>query len=61
MFSDFNAILINDLNAEELSADKVQQLIDAIENLPDQTVLIINITGFDVKTEKDFFPEKIKN
>ena len=60
MFSDFNAILINDLNAEELSADKVQQLIDAIENLPDQTVLIINITGFDVKNGKRFFSGKNK-
>lgn len=60
MFSDFNSILINDLNAEELSADKVQQLIDAIENLPDQTVLIINITGFDVKNGKRFFSGKNK-
>ncbi|MBQ3566641.1 MAG: DNA polymerase III subunit delta [Oscillospiraceae bacterium] len=47
MFSDYNAILINDLNAEELSADKLSQLTEAIENIPSFTLLIFNITGFD--------------
>lgn len=60
MFSEYNAILINDLNADELSADKMQQLVDAIENISDYTVLIINITGFDVKNGKRFFSGKNK-
>lgn len=60
MFAEYNAILINDLNAEELSADKLQQFTDAVENIPDYTVLIINITGFDVKNGKRFFSGKNK-
>lgn len=60
MFADYNAILINDLNAEELSADKIQQLTEAIEVIPDYTILVINITGFDVKNGKRFFTGKNK-
>lgn len=60
MFAEYNAILINDLNAEELSADKLQQFTDTVENIPDYTVLIINITGFDVKNGKRFFSGKNK-
>lgn len=60
MFSEFNAILINDLNAEELQAEKLNSLIDAIDNIPDFTLLIIDITGFDVKNGKKTFTGKNK-
>lgn len=48
MFSEYNAVLVNDLNAKELSKDGIKQLIDAIAGIPDFTILIINITGFDI-------------
>lgn len=60
MLSDFKAILINDLNAEELTADRLDELVTAINNIPDFTLLIINITGFDVKNGKRFFTGKNK-
>lgn len=60
MFADYNAVLVNDLNAEELSADKLTQLIDAVENLPESTVLIFNITGFDLLNGKKAISGKNK-
>lgn len=60
MFTEYNVILVNDLNAEELSTDKLNQLTDSVENIPDYTVLIINITGFDVKNGKRFLTGKNK-
>ncbi len=60
MIADYNALLINDLNGEELSADKLDNLIDAIKNIPDFTLLIIDITGFDVKNGKKTFSGKNK-
>lgn len=48
MFADYNAVLLNDLNAEELSSDSLKQFLEVIENLPESTVLIINITGIDL-------------
>ena len=60
MLSDCNAILVNDLNAEDLTADKLSVLIDAVENIPDFTLLVFNITGFDVKKGKKTFSAKNK-
>lgn len=60
MFSDINALLINDLNAEDLQADRLTQLIDSINNISDFSLLIIDITGFDVKNGKKFFSGKNK-
>lgn len=60
MFAVCNAILINDLNAEELTADSLKTLIGAIENLPDYTLLIINITSFDIKKGKKTITAKNK-
>lgn len=48
MFTEYNAVLVNDLNAKELSKDSIKQLVDAIANIPDFTIFIINITGFDI-------------
>ncbi len=52
MLAEHNVMLVNDLNAEELSADKLKQLTEALSQLPDYTVVIFNITGFDVKNGK---------
>lgn len=52
MLSEWNAIMINDLNADELMTDNLDILIDSIKNIPDFTFLLINITGFDVKNGK---------
>ena len=60
MLSECNAILVNDLNAEDLNADKLSVLTEAIENIPDFTLLIFNITGFDVKKGKKTFSAKNK-
>ncbi|MGN0612321.1 MAG: DNA polymerase III subunit delta [Porcipelethomonas sp.] len=60
MFAERSGVLVNDLNAEELTADKLSQLIDAIENIPDFTVLVFDITGFDVKNGKKYFSGKNK-
>lgn len=60
MIAECNALLINDLNAEELSADKLDSLLDAINNIPDFTLLIIDITGFDIKNGKKVFSGKNK-
>lgn len=60
MFSEYNAVLVNDLNAEELSADKLSQLIDSIENIADFTLFIIDITGFDAAGGKKSLSGKNK-
>jgi DNA polymerase-3 subunit delta len=60
MLTEYNVILVNDLNGEELIADRLSQLTDAITEMPDYTVLIINITGFDIKNGKKFFSGKNK-
>lgn len=60
MLSEWNAVLINDLNAEELSADNLKTLTEAIANLPEYTLLILNITGFDVKKGKRAMTAKNK-
>lgn len=48
MFSDRVSILVNDLNAEELSADDLSFLIETIENLPESTTAVFYYTAFDV-------------
>lgn len=60
MFSECNAVFINDLNAEDLSAEDLKALISAINNIPEYTMLLINITGFDVKKGKKVMTSKNK-
>lgn len=60
MFSQWNAVLINDLNGEELAADDLKMLTELIVGLPDYTLLVINITGFDVKKGKKVISPKNK-
>ena len=52
MFTEYNCILINDLNAENLVADDLKRLLKIIEDIPPTTVIIFNITGFDLKAGK---------
>lgn len=58
MFSEYNAFLINDLNADTL--DDFDMLIKAIGNLPEYSIIVINITGFDVKKGKKVMSGKNK-
>ncbi|MDO5560844.1 MAG: DNA polymerase III subunit delta [Oscillospiraceae bacterium] len=52
MCSDYNFIAVNDLNADELGADELKMLIKALESIASETVVLIYITGFDVKNGK---------
>lgn len=62
MMSEYNCILINDYNCEKpfddmrgRSADDVtKKLIEILKNIPPQTVVIFNVTGFEVKVQKDY-------
>lgn len=62
MMSEYNCILINDYNCEKpfdemrgRSADDVtKKLLEVLKNIPPQTVIIFNVTGFEVKVQRDF-------
>lgn len=62
MMSDYNCILINDYNCEKpyddmrgKSADEVtKKLLAVLKDTPEQTVIIFNITGFEVKVQRDY-------
>lgn len=60
MFSEWNGVVINDLNGEELSSDDLKLVTEAIGSLPDYTLLVINITGFDVNNGKKTMTAKNK-
>lgn len=60
MFSKKACITINDLNGEELSQPDLNYLLEIISNLPETTVIIIYITGFDVCGGKKFPTTKNK-
>ena len=49
LFAPYNCILIHDLNAESLREPAFQQLMDLLKTISGVTVLIFQITGFDVK------------
>lgn len=61
MISDYNCILINDYNCEKprenmsgLKAEDLnKKLIETIKDIPPQTVIIFNITGFEINTKLD--------
>lgn len=62
MMSDYNCILINDYNCEKpyddmrgKTADQINKaLLEALQDIPEYTVVIFNVTGFEVKTRRDF-------
>lgn len=53
MMSEYNCILINDFNCEEQREDVIKRVIEALKEVPSQTVVIFNVTGFEVKTKYD--------
>ena len=61
MLTEYNCILINDLNADSLVGDDLNRLLKIIEELPPTTIIIFNITGFDLKTGKRTVSAKIKS
>ncbi len=68
MMSDYNCILINDYNCEKpceeirgQTADTLnKKLIETIKEIPPYTVVIFNVTGFEVKTKKGKVIDKNK-
>lgn len=52
MFSPYNCILINDFNAESLREEHFKQLMEMLKAVSGVTVIVFNITGFDVKDGK---------
>lgn len=62
MMAEYNCILINDYNCEKpydemrgrSSDDVTKKLLDILKNIPEQTVIIFNVTGFEVKIQRDF-------
>lgn len=60
MMSDYNCILVNDYNCEEQREDTTKQLLEALKEIPPQTVVIFNVTGFDVKNGKKMISGKNK-
>lgn len=68
MMSEYNCILINDYNCEKpreemrgQTADTLnKKLIETIKDIPPYTVVIFNVTGFEVKTKKGKITDKNK-
>lgn len=66
MLSDYNCILVNDYNCERprenmagLKADDItKKLLEAIKEIPPQTVLIFNVTGFEIAVKEDYKTRK---
>ncbi len=66
MLSDYNCILINDYNCERprepmagyKAEDLNRKLLDAIKEIPPQTVVIFNVTGFEVAVKRDYKANK---
>ena len=66
MMSEYNCILINDYNCERprepmagYKADDLnKKLLDAIKEIPPQTVVIFNVTGFEIAVKRDYKTQK---
>lgn len=66
MMADYNCILINDYNCERpcenmagrKAEDINKKLIETIKEIPPQTVVIFNVTGFEVAVKTDYKTKK---
>ena len=66
MLSEYNCILINDYNCERpredmrgYTADDLnKKIIEVMKGIPEYTVVILNVTGFEVKVREDFKTHK---
>ncbi len=54
MMSEYNCLLVNDYNCEEQREETTKQIIETLKNVPPQTVIIFNVTGFEIKTKFDY-------
>ncbi len=62
MMSEYNCILINDYNCEKpfenmrgrSAEDVTKKLIETLKDIPPQTVVIFNVTGFEIKVQRDY-------
>ncbi len=52
MFSAHNCIQVHDLDANSLREDQLKQLLEFLPTVGGATVLVLDVTGFDPKTEK---------
>jgi DNA polymerase-3 subunit delta len=60
MMCDYNCVFINDYNCDEQREETTKALIDALKNVPEQTIVVFNATGFDVKCGKKSVSPKNK-
>lgn len=68
MMSEYNCILVNDYNCEKpredmrgQSAEELnKKLMEVLKEIPPQTVVIFNVTGFEVKSKKGKVTDKNK-
>ncbi|MBR2283485.1 MAG: DNA polymerase III subunit delta [Ruminococcus sp.] len=68
MMSEYNCVFINDYNCEKplenmngRTADTITKgLLAALKNIPPQTVVIFNVTGFEIKVRKGAVADKNK-
>ena len=68
MMTEYNCVLINDYNCEKpfedmrgKNADDVtKSLLAVLKDIPPQTVVIINVTGFEIKHRKGVISDKNK-
>ena len=68
MMSEYNCILVNDYNCEKpredmrgYTADDLnKKLIEVLKEVPPQTVVVFNVTGFEVKVKKGKIADKNK-
>lgn len=68
MMSEYNCILINDYDCEKpreemrgQTADSLnKKLIEILKDIPETTVVIFNVTGFEIKTKKGKITDKNK-
>lgn len=58
MMSEYNCILVNDYNCEEQREEITKQVIEVLKNVPPQTVIIFNVTGFEIKIKNDWKARK---
>lgn len=52
LFSELKCVVINDLDPEKLDADSSKKLIEIINDIPEFSILIIEITGLDIEPKK---------
>lgn len=48
MFADYNCIWVHDLNMDSIREDTRKAVLEVVKNVAPQTVLIFDVTGFDI-------------